>query len=218
MRTLLGLLMVTSLATAPAFAAPTVATLGDFAGATVIDSDVAHGTAITNQFAAQGITFSGGLYGYFNLGPELLPSATRPYTTNVEPVLCEEPCPVGNAITITFSSERTSFGFFAATNPDDDLVLTLFDGATNLGSLTYTTDLTETFIGIAESDGFDRVLIEAVGTGRQTFAADGFRFKGLVTPVPEPATFGLFGLGILGFAVLRRQGNPRSRIAAEGRR
>lgn len=55
--------ILAGLIAAPAGAVPIVATLGDFTGATVIDSEVTFGTEITNQFAAQGVSFSGGLFG-----------------------------------------------------------------------------------------------------------------------------------------------------------
>lgn len=113
-------------------------------------------------------------------------------------------CPPGNDITVAFSNPQTRFGFFAVTNADDDLTLTLFSGATNLGSLSYDTSLSELFVGIAESTGFDRVVLRATGAAIHVFAADGYRFDGLPPPVPEPAAIGLLGMGLLGVGWVRR--------------
>lgn len=80
--------------------------------------------------------------------------------------------------------------------------ISLFNGTTNVGSMSYTAipdpNFPGGFAGIASTLPFDRVEL-TFDASAQAFAADNFR----VTAVPEPTTLGMFTLGIC--ALLLRQ-------------
>ena len=110
-----------------------------------------------------------------------------------------------NAVGLNFGNDDTccATGFSA--------VLTVFSGATNLGSVSVTAnmnDFVDQFIGLSSVTPFDRVSITyGANTSLYTFIDD-FRL-GTVSngAVPEPSTWAmmLMGFGAIGFAMRRRR-------------
>ena len=88
------------------------------------------------------------------------------------------------------------------------VTVTLFNGATNLGSLGYTGSPDPTFsggfAGIGNDTPFNRVTLSFASTST-AFDFDNIR---AISAVPEPATLTLVGIGAL--ALARRRRTPRS--------
>jgi hypothetical protein len=159
--------------------------------ATLIDfSGLSSGTPITSQFAAQGATFSGGLFSFpgaqasnFDIGLSL----------------------PGTSITIDFSSTMLRAGFTVSQQAFDDLNITVsaYKGGVlvSTGSLNFVTPGNTTrFVGVEDADlGIDRLVLTAFavvpgGTGR--FIMDNLRFD-QAEVIPEPSAALLFPIGIL---------------------
>jgi hypothetical protein len=118
--------------------------------------------------------------------------------------------PATYALTVTMPSAVTSFGFGFAildTIPTTNaLTITLFNGATSLGSLTYPGAPDPTFdggfAGIGSTDAFTSARI-TFGPSAQSYAIDNMAV-GASSPIPEPGT-ALFGLALCGVATIRRR-------------
>jgi hypothetical protein len=168
-------------------ATPITADLGDFsAGAQLITFDsIALTQPITNQFASQGVVFSGGLYGFtgadinFGAGAATV-AANFVHTTILTPIF------------VDFLSPVTRVGFDSVTSTFDDLVIEAFtrttSGLVSLGNLVYPTTLIPSlFTGIEDLAGIDRIVISTVGIN-PAFMFNDFRFESVpVAAVPEPA-------------------------------
>jgi hypothetical protein len=103
-----------------------------------------------------------------------------------------------------FGNDDPNFGpFFTA-------VLTVFDGPMLLGSVSLLSngnDLVDQFIGLRSDVLFDHVELQYVGIPEPTTATRLVTRVDFGTPVPEPGTVALFGLGLLlGWA--RRRPRP----------
>jgi hypothetical protein len=177
-----------------AHASPTAVGEGAFSSS-AIDSNVADSVAITNQLP--GITASGGLFGdEQNSGR--VPGGGALVTGNFA-----VDCSVCPPIAIDFSSSIIRFGLVIVTAPEDDTTLSLFRGGSNIGQLTYVTDLTGRFIGIEDLSGFDRVVISPEGSSSGAFVADLFRFDPAATGVPLPGTLALLVSAVVGVGGVR---------------
>ena len=91
-----------------------------------------------------------------------------------------------------------------ATCFDSTFELTLLSGGLSVGSFTFNgPDAQLWFVGVASTVGFDRVqLREIVGNIDNEFFGN---FLISRTPVPEPGTLALLGIGLLGMGAARRR-------------
>jgi PEP-CTERM motif-containing protein len=163
-----------------------------------------------------GLTVDGILYQY-SLGNGRVSIGVGPNTTNNinQPDIVSNP---GNnnsgVLTMMFPSLVDTFGYGYAllgtgTIPNGT-TLSLFDGATSVGSLSFTAtpDLVVPggFAGIRSTLAFNRVEVTFNSVSATAFALDNVRRGPAVSAVPEPTTLILFGTGALGLiAKLRRR-------------
>ena len=170
-----------------------------FSGSPQINFNGLPAGLLTNQFAGQGVTFSGGLYAFSNAAANFQGAVP------------------GNIIEISFSSKMVRAGFDVTTQISDNLKVDVkaFQGGTLVTTGTFTIatpGFNQSFVGFEDlTDGIDSLVLTPVigagGTGR--FILDNLRFE----PVPEPATALLFTSGLLLLAAHGTQrravrGNP----------
>lgn len=201
----LAFLAVLATAATPALAAPTAILAADFDGSeTVIDfNTIGDEVAVTNQYAASGITFGGALFGMTNSGDtnlfngSTIASNWRYNGSGLQ----------GLSWTASFSSVITMVGFLAETNLDDDVTIEAFMGANSLGTLSFANPngIQPDFLGIRDLGGFDRITVTTGSRDNGFFAMDNLRFGGRATAVPEPMSLALVGLGLLGAGLARRR-------------
>jgi hypothetical protein len=192
-------ILITLLVAGQATAA--VITLADFSGSeTVLAFNFGDGTAITTQYAAQGITWSGSIVtdqpggGNFGIG-----------------IAINQGFPPNKPLVATFAHPITRVGFTYVAFGEPGFV-TLFRGPLEIAQVQYPSDhavdlpgcwwcggLTPLFFGVEIDDvrGIDRVVL----SNQQYFAMDDFRFEYDPTSIPEPSTLSLTGLG-LGLALV----------------
>lgn len=154
---------------------------GAFSGnETVIDFEsIAQNEQITTQFAALGVTFSGDLFGdtftadlFENTDPGLVVAC------NFIDNSCGPPVGCSGSWTVDFSSPVTRLGFDTITNSTDNTTLTIFRSNVQIGSITFDTMVPDSFVGVEDIDGIDRVIVDAVGNGNGAICVNNFRFEG----------------------------------------
>ena len=194
-------------------ATPVIAPISDFGAPAVTFTGVPSGTAL-NGLTINGFTFSETISNTFvstlNGGPG--------DTTNItQPSALGNANPAGEVLTILLPDLMSEFGFgyavIALQTVPNAVTVTLFNGATNLGSLSYTGAPDPTFAGgfagIADATPFDRVTLSFSSVAR-AYDFDNIRS---VSVVPEPATLALLGTGLL--ALGRRRLRPRRPLRAD---
>jgi hypothetical protein len=192
-------------------ATPVIAPISDFGAPGVTFTGVPSGTAL-NGLTINGFTFSETISNTFvsTLGPG--------DTTNItQPSALGNGNPAGEVLTILLPNLMSEFGFgyavIALQTVPDAVTVTLFNGATNLGSLSYTGApdpiFSGGFAGIANATPFDRVTLSFSSVAR-AYDFDNIRS---VSVVPEPATLTLLGTGLL--ALGRRRLRPRRPLRAD---
>lgn len=156
-------------------------------------------TAITNQFAAQGVTFSGGLFAMTNSGD------LSQFPSNGGGVIASDWRYNGGGlqslpITATFTATQVQLGFLAELNTSDVVQISTYLKGALHGSVSYTSvGTTAVFFGVKDPLGFDSISINVTGPSNHFLAFDDFRFQA----IPEPGVTALLAAGLGLTALLR---------------
>lgn len=156
-------------------------------------------TAITNQFAGQGVTFAGGLLALTNSGD------LNQFPSNGGGVVASDWKYSANSvqtlpITASFTTSLTQLGFLTELNSSDVVQITTFLNGTSHGTVSYTgVSLTAVFFGVKDPLTFNSISINVTGGSNHFLAFDDFRFQA----IPEPGVTALLATG-LGLAALVR--------------
>jgi len=172
--------------------------------ATIGFENIANNASITNQYAAQDVIFSGGLYGDTDSGDVGMFAAVgggNVVAGNFQNQVC-----TGSTclpITASFANEIASVGFYIITQPGTTTVKVYSGHSATATSFTFTTQDASpaTFFGVQDSAGIDKIVIA------DNAAPDGFAMDRLMInsrSVPEPTTLSFLG-GLLLCGVLARR-------------
>jgi hypothetical protein len=155
---------------------------------------LADGTALTNQFAAYGVTFSNLWYStVYDFGTSIVAPEAANFSIG---------CPCVNPYSIFFSTPQTDVAFGLVTNSGDNTTITALLGGSVVDSFTATTDLSGNFFGFTGlSGGFDQIQLSTQDNVDGAAVIDTIE---LGTAIPEPASWVLLALGTASLAVVRR--------------
>jgi hypothetical protein len=181
----------------------------DLAGTTLIDFEDLLSNPITNQYAALGVTFSGGLHSELAFGP--IPEWGIIAATN------SDGTGGGSPITMSFSSPLKAFGFQIITLDPAVTTLnisTLLNGVSNGSSQVVINTSSEVkFFGLLSSPAnelFDSIVIETL-LPPDPGVPSGFVFDNLqFQAVPEPASLTLLATGAMGLIARARRARRNS--------
>ena len=174
-------------------------------------------TGLASLTEVNGITVDGILFQY-SLGNGNVAIGTGPGSTNnlAAPSITSTLNPNG-VLTLTLPSLVDTFGYgyavFNTISVANASTITLFNGATNVGSQSYNGVpdplFSGGFAGIQSTLPFDRVQLTFNVAQSPGFAVDNIRtFSTAATAVPEPASVMLVGTGVLALVRTRRR-RPR---------
>ena len=165
-----------------------------------------------------GRTVDGILFQY-SLGNGSVAIGIGPNTTNNinQPAIVSDFGENAGVLTMTLPSLVDTFGYGYALFPLgtgpllNGTIISLFDGATPVGSRSYTTTpdplFRGGFAGIQSTLAFNRVEVTFNNVSATAFALDNVR-RGPAVPVPEPASLFLLGTGMAGLVATRRRQRP----------
>lgn len=175
---------------------------GDFPGSSLlVDLSTSVDGTEANGLTVGGLTFS------YSLGNgNVIIDGGPGITNNVAPLNVVSIGVASGILGVALPGPSTMFGYgyalLATGTVAAGTTINLFNGTTNVGSLSYLAtpdpDFPGGFAGISSTLPFDRVEL-TFNASAAAWAADNFR----VTAVPEPTTLGMFVLGIC--ALLMRQ-------------
>lgn len=179
-----------------------------FLSPTLINFESAPDAAIDGRYSSLGVTFSelfGGGVSDVGTGAGVTGVATN------FPIFVgclAGGCPDASA---QFSSLQTRVGFYASTNPDDDLTVFAYRGTTLVGSQFFQTGGAGhggSFAGVEFASGFDRIVLHPTIVENGALLIDDFQFEGSPATTPEPATAVLFASALIGVYLRRRFLSP----------
>lgn len=178
----------------------------DGAQQVVTFDSIANEAPITNEFAGQGVVFSGALYGMTNPGDTHM--FAGPPAAIASNWLYSHGSLGGTSFTAAFSSDENLLGFYQELNPGDNLTVNLFENGNPVDSINLPSPASTqgTFVGLEDTSAFNSAEFTVTTNVNGFVALDFFQFES-VAPVPEPASAALIATGLLGFAGLRKRRN-----------
>jgi hypothetical protein len=206
-------LVAVPLSTQSALASNTPVGIGAFgAGSTLITFAGLADLTEVNGLIVTGTQFS------YSLGNGQLVIDGGPGTTNN--IAPPNITAIGNSsgiLTILLPSSVNTFGYgyavLSTVSVPNATTMSLFQGATPLGSLSYDGVIDPTFAGgfagIQSTDPFNRVQLTFNSAAAPAFALDNIRTFNAVSAVPEPSMLPFIGAGITSLLFYRRKRSKR---------